>query len=194
MILSNREIQNALDSGRFAIDPEPTPRAPAQPGVSCPFSTSAVDLTLGDEIAYFRPGLAINIDLRRGKFQDLFAANSEVIRITSQQPFALDPGRLVLGRTHERVSFPILTGGTCLAGRIEGKSSYARCGLLVHFTAPTVHSGFSGTITLELINQGPLPILLYPRAPICQLVVEQVDGLPFKNPSRFQNQSTAGGA
>lgn len=194
MILSNREIQAALDAGRLEIDPEPGPRAPASPGVNCPYSTSAVDLTLGDEIACFRRGLAINIDLRTGKFQDLFAANSDVYRLSKEQPFALEPGRLVLGRTHERLHFPIQTSGNSLAGRIEGKSSYARCGLLVHFTAPTVHAGFRGTITLELINQGPLPILLYPHASICQLIVEEVRGIPFKNPSRFQNQSTAGGA
>lgn len=194
MILSNREIQAALDSGRLVIDPEPSPRAPVSPGVQCPYSTSAVDLTLSDEIACFRQGLAINIDLRTGKFQDLFAANSDVYRLTAEQPFALQPGRLVLGRTHESVHFPIQTEGQSLAGRIEGKSSYARCGLLVHFSAPTVHAGFQGTITLELINQGPLPILLYPRAAICQLIVEEVRGFPFKNPSRFQNQTTAGGA
>ena len=73
------------------------------------------------------------------------------------------------------------------------RSSYARCGLLVHFTAPTIHAGYSGTITLELINFGPFPILLYPGAPICQLIVEQVSGTPFRNDSQFQGQSRAGG-
>jgi dCTP deaminase len=76
---------------------------------------------------------------------------------------------------------------------VEGKSSYARCGLLVHFTAPTIHAGFSGTITLELINFGPLKIELYPDMPICQLIVEQVSGMPFRNDSQFQGQSRPGG-
>ena len=61
------------------------------------------------------------------------------------------------------------------------------------FTAPTVHSGFAGTITLELINLGPLDILLHPRMPICQLIVEQVFGTPFRNDSQFQGQARAGG-
>jgi dCTP deaminase len=56
-----------------------------------------------------------------------------------------------------------------------------------------VHAGFKGTITLELINLGPLPILLYPQMPICQLIIELVDGTPFRNDSQFQGQSMAGG-
>jgi dCTP deaminase len=99
----------------------------------------------------------------------------------------------VLGKTLERVELPILDNGTSLAARVEGKSSYARCGLLVHFTAPTVHAGFAGTITLELINLGPLDIALYPSMPICQLIIEQVSGIPFRNDSQFQNQVRAGG-
>jgi len=64
----------------------------------------------------------------------------------------------------------------------------------VHFTAPTIHAGFSGTITLELINLGPLDIALFPQMPICQLIVEQVHGVPFRNDSQFQGQQSAGGA
>jgi deoxycytidine triphosphate deaminase len=65
--------------------------------------------------------------------------------------------------------------------------------LLVHFTAPTLHAGFSGTLTLELINLGPLSISLYPGTPICQLIVETVKGVPFRNDSQFQRQSAPGG-
>ena len=81
----------------------------------------------------------------------------------------------------------------CLAARIEGKSSRARIGLLIHFTAPTVHPGFSGLLTLEMINLGPARILLRPEMPIAQLIVEEVKGLPFENYSQFQNQTTPAG-
>ena len=91
------------------------------------------------------------------------------------------------------VALPLTAGGECLAARIEGKSSYARCGLLVHFTAPTIHAGFDGTITLELYNLGPLSISLYPRTPICQLIIEAVKGIPFRNDSQFQGQVAPGG-
>ncbi len=194
MILSNVEIHRALDEKRLAIEPPPLPRFPANENDSnCPYQTSSVDLRLGDEISYFRSELALYINLTRGGFARLFGPNSEQRKITTEQPYLLKPNHFVLGKTLERVSLPIVTEGTCLAARIEGKSSYARCGLLVHFTAPTIHSGFSGTITLELINLGPCDIALIPGAAICQLIVEEVRGVPVRNNSQFQGQSQAGG-
>jgi dCTP deaminase len=193
MILSNVEIQRAIDVGCLVLDPEPFPRRPGSDGADCPYQTSAVDLQLGDEISYLRDGLPLDINLGRGEFANLFGPNSIRQKLTVEQPFVLRPGRLVLGRTHQRVELPIRSDGYCLAARVEGKSSYARCGLLVHFTAPTIHAGFKGSITLELYNMGTLSISLYPRTPICQLIVETVMGIPFRNDSQFQGQQAAGG-
>jgi dCTP deaminase len=193
MILSNVEIQRALDEGRLVIDPEPLPRKPGGQGIDCPYQTSAVDLRLGNEIAYLKGKLPFDVNLGRGGFATLFGPHSNRQTITTEQPFVLQPGRLVLGKTLERIELPIGADGDCLAARIEGKSSYARCGLLVHFTAPTIHAGFDGTITLELYNLGPINISLYPDTPICQLILEIVKGVPFRNDSQFQGQSAPGG-
>jgi dCTP deaminase len=192
VILSNVEILRALDEGRLVLDPEPAPRNPGA-GVDCPYQTSAVDLRLGDEISYLKEDLPLDINLGRGGFANLFGPNSLRQKLTEDQPFVLRAGRLVLGKTLERVALPIGKDGDCLAARVEGKSSYARCGLLVHFTAPTIHSGFDGTITLELCNLGPANISLYPHTPICQLIVETVKGVPFRNDSQFQGQRDAAG-
>lgn len=188
-------MHQALDAGRLIIDPEPLPRTGTEnSSVKCPYQTSAVDLRLGDEVSYFTEGLPINIDLRRGSFASLFGPNSSAHKITAETPFALEPQKFVLSTTFERVSLPLIQDQIPLAARVEGRSSYARCGLLIHFTAPTIHAGYNGRITLELINLGPLPILLYPGAPICQLIVEEVHGDPFRNDSQFQGQITAGGS
>jgi dCTP deaminase len=195
MILSNVGIHEALDQGWIRIDPEPAPRQKVEVGPRCPFQTSAVDLRLGTEVAFFKEGIPALVDLRKGDFNTMFAPLSERRTLTDDQPFVLRPNKLVLGKTFERVAFPLQAEGTIsLAARVEGKSSYARCGLLVHFTAPTIHAGFAGTITLELINLGPLDIALYPKMPICQLIIEQVHGVPFRNDSQFQNQAQPGGA
>ncbi len=61
-------------------------------------------------------------------------------------------------------------------------------------TAPTVHPGFAGTLTLEIINLGPSAIMLKHGAYIAQLIVEEVRGIPASNPSQFQNQSKPEGA
>lgn len=177
----------------LVIEPRP---APLRPGgeIECPYQTSAVDLRLGDEIVWLREGLPINIDLRDGGFSELLTGpHAERARLTATQPFSLRPRHFVLGRTMERVGLPLHPNRQCLAARVEGRSSYARCGLVVHLTAPTIHAGFAGTITLEMMNFGPYPILLYPGTPICQLVVEQVDRPPFANDSAFQGQSSPEG-
>jgi len=193
MILSNIEIQRALDDRRLIIDPLPSPLKFGD-GTKSPFQTSAVDLRLGDLFSYMKDDRSFAIDLTRGNFKSMFMDNSITIQCSRESPFVLRPGKLVLGQTLERVAFPLVENSACLAARVEGRSSFARCGLLVHFTAPTVHAGFSGSITLELINLGPCDLLLVPGTPICQLIVEEVKGTPSRIVSQFQGQSKPGGA
>lgn len=138
MILSNSEIFRALDERRLITTPEPAPRTAPSDGTRYPFQTSSVDLRLGHEIAYFKDDLPVSIDMRGGKFNTLFGANSISHRITKEQPYYLQTGKFVLGNTLERVELPIMDSDTSLAARVEGRSSLARCGLLVHFTAPTI--------------------------------------------------------
>lgn len=192
MILSNRSIHAALDDGRLILTPEPAPRQPG-PDVECPYQTSAVDLRLGNEISWLKKGMPLTIDLRGGNFAALAGPNSETRKLENDQPFLLEPNQFVLAKTLERVELPIRDGLPSLAARIEGRSSYARCGLLIHFTAPTIHAGFAGTITMEMINLGPYSISLFAGVPICQLILETVDGIPFRRDSQFQQQDRPGG-
>ena len=152
MILSNVSIQEALDEGWLFITPEPSPRELTVED-KCPYQTSAVDLTLSAEIIRPTSDLPVVIDLRESRYAALAEASSEPFYLTEVQPFNLAPGKFVLGRTQEEIKLPILPRGTtCLAARIEGRSSFARCGLFVHFTAPTVHAGFEGPLVLEMCN------------------------------------------
>lgn len=201
MILSNVAIQKAMDAGYILIKPEPTPRVKTEGEDDCPYQTTAVDLRLFDELARLKGGMGITISLTRGGLQRLTAGeNSERIKITSEQPFILEPGKFILGQTLEKIALRLPKDKTepCYAARIEGRSSYARNGLLVHFTSPTIHAGFGradmGTpITLELCNFGRYPIELRPGARICQLVFEEVAGVPFRNDSQFHSQITPDG-
>lgn len=195
MILSNVEVQKAIDDGRLVISPEPQPRTP-EVGKHCPYDTHSVDLTLANEVSVPIPDdMPASYDLsKKGNLASFLSKNSKKIEITDDQPFKLAHGTFILARTVEKVALPIpTTGEKCLAARIEGKSSRARLGLLVHFTAPTVHPGFSGTLTLEMINLGPADIMLYPGVAIAQLIVEEVSGIPNANPSQFHGQSSPEG-
>lgn len=194
MILSNSELYKALDEGRLVIDPEPRPRFPTIDIPDCPYDTHSVDLRLADQISVPEPGQVV-IDLTQpGRIADTIAKHSKDQTITETMPYQLHPGGFVLGATIERVNLPIICGnGHCLAARIEGKSSRARFGILIHFTAPTVHPGFDGTLTLEIANLGAAPFCLKPGMRIAQLIVEEVKGSPSKNNSEFQGQSTPSG-
>ncbi len=188
MILSNVDILHGLKDGSFSIDPFPG-EDPGKP----PFNTSSVDLRLGEEILVLEKIDPVQLDLRKPGIAHFLHKNSKHIPITERQPFTLIKGDFVLGTTLERVNFPIHLNGLCYSARIEGKSSIARCGILVHFTAPTIHAGFSGNITLEILNMGALDFLLIPGMFICQLIIEEVKGYPVNTPNQFVGQDNPAG-
>ncbi len=187
VILSNREILSGIAAGRFNI----SPLAGHDPTIS-PFNTSAVDLRLNTQIQVPKRHPAA-LDLRQPGIAEFLSRISETLTITDEQAFTLTPGKFVLAQTVERVDFPLTSDALCYSGRVEGRSSLARCGILVHFTAPTIHAGFKGPITLEIANLGPLNFLLYPRMFICQLIIEEVKGIPVEAPNQFKGQTTPAG-
>jgi dCTP deaminase len=191
MILSNIEIQKAIDEGRLMITPDPQPRSPEYP--DCPYDTTAVNLHLAETLAVPQAG-PYTFDLRRGRggIAGFLARNSKHA-VIGEEGYALKPRQFTLGNTVERIHLPLLPNEKSLAARIEGKSSLARCGLLIHFTAPTVHAGFNGTLTLEMINLGVVDISLFPGMAIGQLILEAVMDDPLANPSQFQDQTTPAG-
>lgn len=176
--------------GRLSIDPNE----------HCVFDTTAVNLTLGPIILVPEKKYPTAVTLGEGSLA-LFLNDSSVRHeITKQQPFRLEPHQFILASTFEVVTLARESERTenwqeqpILAARVEGKSSYARLGVLVHFTAPTVHNGFSGVIALEVMNCGPYPIMMSLDKPICQLLLEEVTGIPDQHVSQFQGQAMPSG-
>jgi len=193
MILSNLEIHKALDEKRLIIEPEPLPRHKGIGVKYCPYDTHSVDLKLGAEITVPIPSTFAYDFNAPGNIAELISRNSEKHSLEKNRPYHLQPQQFILAQTLESITLPIENGPPYLAARIEGKSSRARCGLLVHFTAPTVHPDWSGPLTLEIINLGRSPIILHSGMPIAQLIVEQVQGQISANRSQFHNQSTPEG-
>ena len=194
MILSSVELQKAQDDGRLKIDPEPLPRKPPLAGDAiCPYNSHSVDLRLDNIIKVPEGGTFVYDLTQPGELAELISKHSKHYNLTLEQPFHLKPGTFILARTLERIELPTNLGSPFLAARIEGKSSRARCGVLIHFTASTVHPGWAGQLTLEMINLGPATFVLVPGMPIAQLIVEEVKGELIFNPSQFQNQITPEG-
>lgn len=187
MILSNLDILKAIDAADLSIAPLAA-RNPDQP----PFNTSSVDLRLGPTIMIPRPGPYIH-SLQTAYDPEFMRRNCEIVSLEQQPTYRLQPNTFILAQTLESVALPIRAGRPLYAARVEGRSSRARLGLLVHFTAPTIHSGFNGTITLEIINLGPNPIELVRGVYICQLIVESVSTAPVPAPNQFRGQQSPEG-
>ncbi len=154
MVLSDRSIRALLASGRLAIDP-------FDPGSIQP---SSIDLRLDARFRVFRSTRYTHIDPRADQ-PDL----TELLVLDDAHPFVLQPGQFCLGNTFEELSLP-----DDVVGRLEGKSSLGRLGLVIHSTAGYVDPGFRGRLTLELSNAAALPILLYPGMKIGQLSLIQM--------------------
>jgi dCTP deaminase len=149
MILSDRTIRAELEAGNIVIDP--LDEQCIQP--------SSVDLRLDRLFRVFLNHTMPVIDVKED-LEDL----TRLVEIGEGEAFILHPGEFVLGSTYERVTLP-----DDLVGRIEGKSSLGRLGLLIHSTAGFIDAGFSGYLTLELSNVANLPITLYPGMKIGQV-------------------------
>lgn len=188
MILSNIDIIAAIKEKRIIIDPHP-----CQDPSRKPYSTMAIDFHLDNQIRLPR-GLPAAIDLTREEqsISELIKDNSSSLTITNDQPFRLQRNCFILAQTIEKISLPHDVY-PCLSARVEGKSSIARCGLLIHFTSPTIHNGYYGTITLEIINHGPNVFLLTPGMPICQLIFEEIKGNVAPTGGRFIGQCSPEG-
>lgn len=149
VILSDRTIREEVAAGRIVI--EPFEDRAIQP--------SSVDLRLDSYFRVFRNHTLSHIDVKQN-LEEL----TELVEASDEDPFILHPGEFVLGSTLERVAIP-----SDLVGRIEGKSSLGRLGLLIHTTAGFVDAGWDGQLTLEFSNVASLPITLYPGMKIGQI-------------------------
>ena len=174
MLLSDRDIRQELKNGRVGV--EPFEEAMIQP--------SSVDVRLDKFFRVFENHKYSVIDPSIEQAE----LTREVIAEDGEH-FILHPGEFVLASTYEVITLP-----DDIAGRLEGKSSLGRLGLLTHSTAGFIDPGFSGHITLELSNVANLPVKLFPGMKIGQLCLIKLSS-PAEHPygsaiyaSRYQGQ------
>jgi len=184
MYLSDRDLKYAIETGRLIVNPAPEE-----------YDTTSIDLHL-DEITQAK---VWNIDayvtsqqssgsptwVRTGKynfrsfsakyFQDISTTRTEKVYRDGDRVI-LKPGGFFLWQTVEKVGTP--EEDPRFICFINGKSSSARAGLLVHMTAPTIHAGWWGKITLEIANLGPFDLCLEPGDAISQIVVATISSPP----------------
>jgi dCTP deaminase len=157
MVLSDIDIKRYIDSGKIRITPELPPEQ---------FGSCSVDFRLGAEFSVFEHSRYPYIDLREKlAIQDIM----RTVVVPTGEPFVLQPHEFVLAITEETLELD-----DDVLGRLEGRSSLGRIGIIVHGTAGLFDPGWRGKATLELSNLGRMPVALYPGMRICSFTFEQV--------------------
>ncbi|WP_297532115.1 dCTP deaminase [Thalassolituus sp.] len=170
MRLSDVDIEQKIASGDIIIDPAPGHDAIA--GIS-------VDLRLDHRFRVFNNNSVTHLDLSGDRDQlnrDINRIMSKEIEIPKDEALYIHPGELILGATMESVSIP-----DNLVGWLDGRSSLARLGLMVHVTAGRIDPGWEGQIVLEFYNNGKLPLALRPEMVICAMSFETLSS-PAERP------------
>jgi dCTP deaminase len=188
MRLCDTDIIEHIESGKIGVEPKPD---------YAEISGVTLDIRLGNKFRVFSDHVAPFIDLS-GPKEEVEAAMASImsdeIWIDDGEAFYLHPGELALAITFESITLP-----NNIVGWLDGRSSLARLGLMVHVTAHRIDPGWSGNIVLEFFNSGKLPLALRPKMKIGALNFETMSG-PAANPynlkkgAKYRDQTGAVGS
>jgi dCTP deaminase len=166
-VLTREQILREIKQGTIEI--EPFQEDQVGPG--------SIDLHLGNEFRVFKK-------LRNACIvEDSISVEELTERLEAEESFTLMPGETVLGITRERVKLP-----SNICGWLEGRSRFARMGLVIHMTASFIQPGINNRQVLEIGNLAPFPLVLKPGVRICQIILERTEGKAFYQ-GRFMNQN-----
>lgn len=168
-VLGRQAILRSIDSGAITI---------------CPFipenvGPGSVDLTLAGSFRVFRKVHEV-VDVNENTDYRTF---TDKVEIADNEHILIMPGETILGITQERLRL-----GPGLCGWLEGRSRFARIGLMVHISAPFMGPGIDSQQVLEMSNFGPAPLAVHPGTPICQFIFQTLDGEEHYQ-GRFAGQS-----
>jgi dCTP deaminase len=155
MVLTREAILGELAAGRLEIDPF----ADDQVG------PASIDLHLGDEIRVMAGGPE-QIEVTEAAD---YRAVTRLQRL--DDPYVLRPGETIHAITRERIRLP-----PDVAGWLEGRSRYARLGLMIHVTSGFVAPGVDSRQVLEMSNVAGRPLVIHAGVPVCQIVLQRCEG------------------
>ncbi|MFP4498691.1 MAG: dCTP deaminase [Vulcanimicrobiota bacterium] len=156
-ILTRDEILKEIKNKNIIIDPFSEDM----------LSPGSVDLSLGNVFRTFRKMHQIYDVTDDANFNDI----TDVVTIEEDDRFVLMPQETVLGITRERITL-----APSLCGWLEGRSRFARLGLMVHITAGFMQPGIDNYQVLEIANVSSVPLALHPGTRICQFIFQRALG------------------
>lgn len=153
--MTHDEIKKELQSGTIQISP---------PVSEDQISVASVDLHISNEFRVFKKESKV-VDLKETTdYKDL-------TDLITAEELVIQPQETVLGITKEKITLP---GNIC--GWLEGRSRFARVGLLIHISAGFIQPGVSNHQVLEITNLGPNPLVLHANVKLCQIVFQRCEG------------------
>lgn len=158
MVLSDRDIKDQINKGKIQITPAPD--------FKIQLGTCSLDLRLGNIFRVFEHSKHPFIDPSKKDFTEEI---TKKVVVKDGEDFIMQPGDFVLAVTLERVKIP-----DNMMGRLEGRSSLGRLGIVVHSTASIFDAGWDGNCVLELGNLGRMAVKLTPGMRICAMSFEEL--------------------
>jgi dCTP deaminase len=128
---------------------------------------ASIDLHLGHSFRVFEKTRDVFHVRENADYKQL----TRSVKVERNSSFLIMPNELVQGITEETLTLP-----PTLSGRIEGRSRFARLGLLIHLSSGFIQPGSTGKVVLEILNVSPLPLALHPGTAICQVIIEEARG------------------
>jgi len=155
MILTREVIAAEIAKGRLELDPFDVKQ----------IGPASVDLHLGDEIRVLAdPTITVAVT-----DEPDYESGTELRRL--QDPYVMRPGETIHGITRERIRLP-----DDVAGWLEGRSRFARIGLMIHVTSGFVAPGVNGRQVLEMSNVSGRPLAIQAGVRLCQIVLQRCEG------------------
>mgnify|MGYP001079360339 CR=1 FL=1 len=164
-VLTKQEIIKEIKKGNIKIEPFNIEN----------IGPGSIDLTLGDKFRTFK---------KSEKIYDVSdeVDYKEITRLVKADSIVINPQETVLGVTKEKITL-----APDISGRLEGRSRFARIGLLVHISASFMQPGISNHQVLEISNMGRIPLRLYAGTKVCQFIFERTEG-EAKYKGKFRDQ------
>jgi len=169
MMLSKNEILNAIKKGDINITPFEKKNIGA----------CSVDLRLGNIFRRFKKNkkmFLVKENLNENEF-------SNEIKLKNNEFLTIKSGELVLGTTLEKIKL-----SSYICGKLDGRSRFARIGLMIHNSSSLVQPEVNNIQVLEIINLSPFTLSLQPGLKICQISFSQLSS-PAHYAGKFKRQT-----
>ncbi len=165
-ILTKKEIVKEINKGNIKIEPfNPVNIGPG-----------SVDLTLGNKFRVFKSSKKVYDVNDKSDHRD-------ITRLMKADSIVVKPNETILGITKEKIT---LAPNIC--GWLEGRSRFARLGLMVHISSSFMQPGISNYQVLEITNMGHVPLCLHSGTKLCHFVFQKTIG-KAKYDGKFKNQA-----